>query len=284
MMMAKPPRRFLITGVSRGLGAAFAQAALAAGHHVVGTVRDAEQAAAFSRLAPGRSHAVLLDLMDICGLDDTVQRAESFGGPIDILVNNAGYGQEGPVEESPLEALRAQFEVNVIAPVVLIRAILPSMRSRRSGHIVNVTSMAGTTGFPGLSYYCASKFALEGLSESLGKELRPLGIFVTAFAPGQFRTDWAGRSLHRTERSIADYDASFDPIRSARLAKNGRQPGDPARAAKALMAIVDADAPPARLFVGTDAMMLATQKMKRTQAEMAAWDTVARSTDFPTKA
>jgi short-subunit dehydrogenase len=162
----------------------------------------------------------------------------------------------------------------------MTKAVLPGMRERRQGRIINVTSMGGFITMPGISFYCGSKFALEGISESLGKELASFGIRVTALAPGQFRTDWAGRSMDRTPRSIADYDVVMDPIRAARQAKSGNQPGDPAKAAQALLAIVEADNPPVRLFLGDDALGLVDQKLDGMKAEIAAWDALSRSTNF----
>lgn len=273
-------KTFLITGVSSGLGTAFARAALAAGHRVVGTVRKAPDIATFEALHAANAHGVLLDVSDFAAIPAAVARAEELAGPIDVLVNNAGYGQEGALEESSLDDLRRQFDVNVYAPVELIRAVLPGMRARRSGHIVNITSLAGTIGIPAISYYCGSKFALEGISEALGKELAPFGIFVTALAPGQFRTDFAGRSMDRAPRSIADYDPIVDPIRVARQDKSGHQPGDPDKAAQVLLTLVAAKNPPPRLFIGPDALAVASQKIKRIQAEIAAWDEVSRSTNF----
>ena len=161
-----------------------------------------------------------------------------------------------------------------------IRYVLPGMRARRSGRIVNVTSMGGFITMPGIAYYCGSKFALEGISEALGKEVKPLGIHVTALAPGQFRTDWAGRSMIRAERNIADYEAVMDPIRAARQAKSGNQPGDPAKAAQALLKLVDAENPPVRLYLGADALKLVEDKIEAMKTEIAAWEEVSRSTDF----
>ncbi|GAB4067512.1 oxidoreductase [Ancylobacter sonchi] len=270
----------LITGVSSGLGKAFAEAALAAGHRVIGTVRRAEAAAAFEASAPGSAHAVPLDVADFDAVAPAIARAEQRVGPIDVLVNNAGYGHEGILEESPLDDLERQFDTNVFGAVAMIKAVLPGMRQRRRGHIVNVTSMGGFITMPGITYYCGSKFALEGISEALGKEVKPLGIHVTALAPGQFRTDWAGRSMQRTERSIADYDAVMDPIRAARQAKSGNQPGDPAKAGRALMTLIAAEAPPARLYLGADALGLVADKIAAMQAEIAAWKEVSLSTDF----
>ena len=271
---------FLITGVSSGLGNAFAAGALAAGHQVIGTVRNAEASAAFSALAPGRAHAVVIDVTDFGAIADAVAKAERDVGPIDALVNNAGYGYEGILEESSLDDMRRQFDVNVFGAVAMIKAVLPGMRRRRSGHIVNVTSMGGFITMPGITYYCGSKFALEGISEALGKELKTFGIHVTALAPGQFRTDWAGRSMVRTDRSIADYDAVMDPIRAARQAKNGKQPGDPAKAAQALLKLVESDNPPTRLYLGADALKLVEDKIAAMKAEIAQWEAVSRSTDF----
>ncbi|MEN3749610.1 oxidoreductase [Sphingomonas sp. HF-S3] len=280
-MTTDSPKTFLITGVSSGLGRAFAVAALSAGHRVIGTVRKAEDAERFVALAPdGRAHAVLLDVTDLEAIPAAVAAAERVMGPIDVLVNNAGYGQEGVIEESSIDELQRQFAANVFGPVAMIKAVLPGMRARRRGHIVNVTSMGGFITMPGIGFYCGSKFALEGLSEALGKEVAGFGIRVTALAPGQFRTDWAGRSMTRTPRSIADYDAVMDPVRTARQAKSGHQPGDPARAGQALLTLVEADNPPARLFLGEDALALVGQKLDAMKAEIAAWETVSRSTGF----
>lgn len=272
------PRTLLITGVGSGLGAAFAAAAVAAGHRVAGTVRTADDAGRFVQRSGGQAIAVVLDLASEAGVADAVAGVEAALGPIDVLVNNAGFGHEGAVEESSLEALHRQFAVNVFAPVALIKAVLPGMRERRHGHIVNVTSMAGSVGLPGIAYYCGSKFAMEGISEALAKEVKPFGIHVTALAPGQFRTDWAGRSMERSARQIADYDPIIDPLRQARLAKSGQQPGDPSKAAQVLLDLLDRPNPPARMFLGADALALAGQKVKRLAAEITACEDVARAT------
>ncbi|MGE6759749.1 oxidoreductase [Corallococcus interemptor] len=271
---------FLITGVSSGFGQAFARAALDAGHTVIGTVRSEEARAAFTRHHPTRAHGVVLDVTDFEAIPSAVARAEAATGPVDVLVNNAGYGHEGTLEESPLEDLRRQFDVNVFGAVAMIKAVLPGMRQRRAGHVVNVTSMGGFITLPGISYYCGSKFALEGISESLAQEVKDFGIRVTAIAPGSFRTDWAGRSMVRAGRSIADYDALFAPIRQARQEKSGRQAGDPARAASILLKVVEAEAPPVHLLLGTDALRLVRAKLDRLAEEIAAWEDVTRSTDF----
>ena len=280
--MAITLKTFLITGVSSGLGRAFAVGALDAGHRVIGTVRRSGDGEAFAALAPDRAHPLVLDVTDYAAIPVAVAGAERQFGAIDVLVNNAGYGHEGVLEESSMDDLKRQFAANVFGPVAMMKAVLPSMRERRRGHIVNVTSMGGFITMPGISFYCGSKFALEGISESLGKELAGFGIRVTALAPGQFRTDWAGRSMDRTPRSIADYDRVMDPIRVARQAKSGHQPGDPAKAAQALLALVEADNPPVRLFLGADALGLVDQKLEAMKAERTVWDALSRSTSFAT--
>ncbi|AFE11163.1 putative oxidoreductase [Corallococcus coralloides DSM 2259] len=271
---------FLITGVSSGFGQSFARAALDAGHTVIGTVRSEEAREAFTRQHPTLAHGVVLDVTDFEAIPSVVARAQEAVGPVDVLVNNAGYGHEGTLEESPLEDLRRQFDVNVFGAVAMIKAVLPGMRQRRAGNIVNVTSMGGFITLPGISYYCGSKFALEGISEALAQEVKDFGIRVTAIAPGSFRTDWAGRSMVRANRSVADYDALFDPIRKARQEKSGRQAGDPARAARILLEVVEAEAPPVHLLLGTDALRLVRTKLDRLSEEIAAWEAVTRSTDF----
>jgi NAD(P)-dependent dehydrogenase (short-subunit alcohol dehydrogenase family) len=272
-------KTFLITGVSSGLGQAFARSALAAGHTVIGTVRSKQAAEEFQ--AQGRqAKGVVLDVTAFDAIGPAVAKMEGETGPIEVLVNNAGYGHEGVLEESDLDAMRRQFDVNVFGAVAMIKAVLPGMRRRAAGRIINVTSMGGFITMPGIAYYCGSKFALEGISESLRKEVMPLGIWVTALAPGQFRTDWAGRSMIRSPRSISDYDAVMDPIREARRAKSGNQPGDPAKAAQALLKLVASENPPARLYLGADALKIVDEKLVSMKDEMAAWDDVSRSTDF----
>lgn len=269
---------FLITGVSSGFGRALAQEALAAGHTVVGTVRSAEAKRDFESISEA-AHGRVLDVTHFDRIDDAVSEIETSVGPIDVLVNNAGYGHEGVLEESPLSEMRRQFDVNVFGAVAMMKAVLPFMRARRRGHVLNITSMGGHVTMPGITYYCGSKFALEGISESLGKEVKPLGIAVTAVAPGSFRTDWAGRSMTRTPRSIPDYDVIFDPIRQAREEKSGKQLGDPVKAARAMLAAIEAEDPPAHLLLGSDALMLVRAKLAALEDEFQAWEATTVSTD-----
>jgi NAD(P)-dependent dehydrogenase (short-subunit alcohol dehydrogenase family) len=272
-------KTFFITGVSSGFGLALAREALAAGHRVIGTVRTDEARRAFEALNGERAHAFMLDVTDIDAIPVVVADAESRVGPVDVLVNNAGYGHEGIFEESSLDDMRRQFEVNVFGAVAVAHAFVPRFRERRRGHVVNITSMGGFITMPGIAYYCGSKFALEGISEVLGKELRPFGVHVTAVAPGSFRTDWAGRSMQRSPRRISDYDGMFDPIRQARREKSGRQPGDPAKAAKAILTLVGLPDPPAHLLLGSDALSLVRGKLAALATDIDAWESLTRSTD-----
>ena len=271
-------KTFLITGVSSGFGRALADAALSDGHTVVGTVRNDADQQKFEALSKN-AHALILDVTDTKAIAPGVAGIEKTIGAIDVLVNNAGYGHEGILEESSIDDLRRQFEVNVFGAVAMIQAVLPFMRKRHAGHILNITSMGGIITLPGLSYYHGSKFALEGISESLGKEVKDLGIKVTAIEPGGFRTDWAGRSMVRAERSIGDYDAIIEPIRKRRLEMSGRQVGDPKKAAQAMLKVALSDDPPAHLLLGSDAARLVEEKMKSLKAEFDAWKSITLSTD-----
>ncbi|MGP4087995.1 oxidoreductase [Streptomyces sp. KR55] len=275
------PGAFLITGVSSGLGRAFATAALEAGHTVVGTVRTPDHAAAFEQLAPGRAHARVLDVTDTDAIAPTVAAIEEEVGRIDVLVNNAGYGVEGTFEETSLDTFRRQFDVNVFGVVAVTQAVLPRMRERRAGHILFVTSMGGLRAFPGLAAYHGSKFAVEGIAATLAQEVAPLGIHVTAIEPGSFRTDWAGRSMHRVESTIADYDKIFAATRERRLAMSGHQLGNPAQAGRALLAVVEAENPPTHLILGSDALRLVADARSAFDAETAAWSELSKSTDYP---
>jgi NAD(P)-dependent dehydrogenase (short-subunit alcohol dehydrogenase family) len=273
-------RTFFITGVSSGLGRAFAQGALDAGHQVVGTLRRADDAAAFEALSPGRAHARLLDVTDDAAVFRTVAEVESTIGPLDVVIANAGYGVEGVFEETPLDDMRNQFATNVFGVAATLQATLPYLRERRSGHLMAVTSMGGLMAVPGMSAYCASKFAVEGLLESVRKEVAGFGIHVTAIEPGSFRTDWAGRSMTRAERSIADYDALFEPIRTARKKASGQQLGNPSKAAAAVLSILDVDEPPAHLVLGSDALRLISAARTAVDEDIRHWESLSRSTDF----
>ncbi|MBA2125489.1 short-chain dehydrogenase/reductase [Hyphomicrobium methylovorum] len=271
---------WFITGVSTGFGRALAEAVLAKGDSVTGTVRNDAAKAEFEKLAPGRALAVLLDVTDPESVLRGVKEGEQKFSGIDVLVNNAGYGLEGAIEEVTLSQIRAQFEVNVFGAVTVIQAALPNMRKRRRGHIVNITSMGGLTAFPGVGIYNGSKFALDGISEALAKEVKPLGINVTIVAPGSFRTDWAGRSMVHVDEQIADYAATAGAFRKSLAERNGRQAGDPQKAAEAIIAVVNSDDPPLRLLLGPDALRFVGAKLGALQSEIMRWAPVSAATNF----
>lgn len=266
----------MITGVSSGLGRALAEAALAAGDRVAGTARREADVAAFSALAPGRSFGVAMDVTDEAAVAAGVAKAEAALGGIDILVNNAGYGLVGAIEEVSLAEARAQFEANVFGPLALIRAVLPAMRARGAGHVINVTSVSGLAAWSGTGVYCASKFALEAIGETLAQEVEPLGVKVTNVAPGGLRTDYAGRSLIRAEGLIGDYAGTAHEAPRILGEHAGQESGDPARAAQAILKLVAMEAPPLHLLLGADAVHYATRKIGQLTAEIG--DHVALST------
>lgn len=268
---------FFITGISSGLGRAIALAAAQAGHRVVGTIRNPADAATFSQ--EERVETVELDITDHPSIALVVDETERRHGPVDVLVNNAGYGHEGVLEESSLDEARRQFEVNVFGTLAVSHAFLPRFRQRRAGFILNVSSMGGLITMPGIAYYCGSKFALQGISEVMRAEMAPFGVHVTALCPGSFRTDWAGRSMRRTERCISDYDKQFDPLRAARRDKSGKQRGDPAKLAQAVLRLIETDNPPPQLLLGSDALRLVRDRLQRMQHEIDAWESVTQSTD-----
>ncbi|WP_404339684.1 oxidoreductase [Pseudoalteromonas mariniglutinosa] len=272
-------KTIFITGVSSGFGRAIAYQALQAGHKVIGTVRNPEDLKEFEVINASRAFGRILDVRNADDINKIVAEVESTVGPVDVLINNAGYGHEGIMEESSMEEIRHQFDVNVFGCIAMIKAVVPFMRQRRQGRILNITSMGGYITMPGISDYCGSKFAMVGISESLSKELYPFNIYVTSVAPGSFRTDWAGRSMVRTPRKIADYDKIFDPIRQAREEKSGNQLGDPVKAANAILNLINAEQPPAHLILGSDAFELIRNHIDSFRNDMNSWESLTRSTD-----
>jgi NAD(P)-dependent dehydrogenase (short-subunit alcohol dehydrogenase family) len=270
--------QWMITGVSSGLGAALARAVLARGDRVAGTVRSAADREAFEALAPDRARGFLLDVTDEAALREAIAAAEAASGGLDVLVNNAGYGLVGAVEEASLAEARAQFEVNLFAPLVAIQAVLPFMRARRAGHIVNITSVSGLATWAGTGVYCASKFALEGLTETLAQEVAEIGIRVTNVAPGGLRTNYAGRSLVHARLRLADYDGLARDASRILAEHAGSEPGDPAKVAAAILKVVDDPAPPMHLLLGADALGYAAARIRLLQAEMERWRALSLST------
>ena len=279
--MAAAARIWLVTGVSSGFGQELARQILARGDTVVGTLRRKEQAAAFEALAPGRAHARLLDVTDSAAIPPLVAAVERYIGSIDVLVNNAGYGLGGAVEELDAAECRHVMETNFFGTLNLIKAVLPSMRKRRSGHIINFSSMAGIVGFPGFGLYNASKFAVSGLTEALAGELAPFGIRATVVEPGGFRTNFAGGSLAVARNPMPEYaDTVAARPRVMKEHYHGTQRGDPAKAAAAVLSIVGAESPPVHLLLGPDAVAAARGKLERFGAEIAAWEALSNSTDY----
>jgi NAD(P)-dependent dehydrogenase (short-subunit alcohol dehydrogenase family) len=270
---------WFITGCSTGFGRELATQALERGYRVVVTARKPDEVEALA--AKGEALVLKLDVTDQNQIDTAIKAAEKQFGGIDVLVNNAGIGYFAAVEESEEKEVRRMFEINVFGMGRMIQAALPGMRRRRKGFIVNISSVAGLRSFPSLGYYDATKFAVEGLSEALWQEVEPLGIKVMLVEPSGFRTDWAGRSANESKKQIADYAATAGVCRSEMRADSGKQPGDPARAAKAIVEAVASLNPPHHLLLGNDAYEGATAKLEALAKEFKAWESVSRGADFP---
>ena len=283
MCVYMPRKTVLVTGASRGIGKAIAVKFAKKGYNIaISCVHREDRLLQTQKEIEGFQVPCLAykgDMGNMQCCEELFGKIKTRFGGIDVLVNNAGYGHEGIMEEASLAEMRHQFEVNVFGAVAMMKAVLAGMRQRRRGHIINITSMGSFITLPGISYYCGSKFALEGISETLSKELIPFNIHVTAVAPGSFRTDWAGRSMVRSARSIPDYDALFEPIRQARMEKSGKQPGDPVMAARAILTIIESQNPPTHLLLGSDALSLVRQKLAALDKEIEQWETLTRSTD-----
>jgi NAD(P)-dependent dehydrogenase (short-subunit alcohol dehydrogenase family) len=271
---------WLITGCSTGLGRSLAEACVAAGHNVVATARDVSKVADLADSAPDRVLAVGLDVTQPAQVADAVQQAGNRFGGIDVLVNNAGYGYRAAVEEGEDADVRTLFETHVFGAVAMIKAVLPDMRARRAGAIVNVSSIGVQVTPMGSGYYAAAKAALEGLSGSLHAELAPLGISVTIVEPGGFRTDFAGRSLTQSSTPIADYADTAGKRRKEHDTAHGTQPGDPDKAGPAIIAAVEASEPPSFLLLGTDALTNYRRIADGRAAEIGKWERVTTGTDF----
>ncbi len=273
-------RAWLITGVSSGLGRALAEAALACGDVVAGTVRSETDQQAFESLAPGRAQGFLMDVTDHAAIQEAVASIEDSFCQIDVLVNNAGYCLVGAIEEASADEIRHQFDVNVFGTTAVIQAVLPFMRERRSGHIVNVSSISGLATWEGTGIYCASKHALEGITQTLAQEVRGLGIKVTNIEPGGMRTKFGGSSMKHTEREIEDYKETAHNSRKLLEQIAGNESGDPKKIAQAVLKVVDAENPPLQLLLGADALHYMGQKMGALQVEMADWAPVTLSVAF----
>jgi NAD(P)-dependent dehydrogenase (short-subunit alcohol dehydrogenase family) len=272
-------RIWFVTGASSGFGRAIAEAAVAAGDFVVAAVRRPDQLDDFKNAHSGQVETIRLDVTDTKAAAAAVADVEARHGRIDVLVNNAGRGQVGAVEETTDHELRDLFELHFFGPAALTRAVLPAMRARRDGAIVQMSSYGGQVTAPGFSAYAATKFALEGFSESLASEVTPLGIRVLIVEPGAFRTSFSGGGLAQSAE-IDDYADTVGPTRSMITGINGTQPGDPAKAAKAILDALAADDPPLRLPLGDDAVDAILEHLGTVETEVREWESVSRSTNF----
>ena len=270
---------WFITGCSTGFGRDLAKHVLKLGYRTVVTARKPNEVKDLAAI--GEALVLKLDVTNQGQIKAAIKAAETKFGRIDVLVNNAGIGYFAAVEESEDKAVRRMFEINFFGVSRMIDAVLPGMRQRRSGFIVNFSSIGGLRSFPSVGYYNATKFAVEGLSEALWQEVEPLGIKVMLVEPSGFRTDWAGRSADQSKRQIPDYAETAGAWLKQVRAISGKQPGDPVRAAKAIVKAVESPKPPHRLLLGNDAYKGAMIKLEELRKDFTAWQTVTRGADFP---
>ena len=277
--MPNSPRTWLITGCSTGFGRALVELLIARNERVVATARRPES---LNDLVAGHDNARALKLDVTVSADIKAVMAEvEQGGGVDVLVNNAGYGYLTAIEEGDEEGYRAQFEANVFGLIAMTKAVLPRMRERGSGHIVNIASVGGLVGNPGSGYYAATKFGVVGFSEALSKEVGALGIKVTVVEPGPFRTDWAGRSLQSSGHPIEAYAETVHTRLKQVTASSGTQQGDPRRAAEAIITAVNSNEPPLNLVLGAPGLKAVREKIAALSAELDKWEALTLSADFP---
>lgn len=272
---------WFITGCSTGFGRYLAVEALAKGYNVVVTARNTNDVQDIVANYPQTSLVVKLDVTIADQIKASVAATIAKFGQIDVLVNNAGIGYFGAVEESEDAQVRQMFEINVFGLAQMTQAVLPLMRKQRSGHILNIASIGGLRSFPGIGFYNATKYAVDGLSEALSKEVAPLGIKVTIVAPSGFRTDWAGRSANDSKIVIEDYASTAGKNQGDIRGYSGNQPGDPVRAAKAMIQVVEAENPPLRLLLGVAALKGARVKLEELKHDFDTWAEVTEGADFP---
>ena len=272
---------WFITGCSTGFGRELAKLVLDRGYRAVITARDPNKIRDLTAGYQGRALALKLDVTNKGEVAEAVRWAESAFGSIDVLVNNAGFGYVGAIEESDEAEVRAMMETNFFGLAQMIHVVLPGMRHRRHGSIVNISSIGGLVGFPGVGYYNATKFAVEGLSEALAKEVAPLGIKVLVVEPGPFRTDWAGRSLKRSSQHIPEYAETAGAFRERITSRSGKQVGDPVRAGEAIIKALESDHAPLHLVLGLIALETARNKIEKLAAELDAWEEISVSADYP---
>lgn len=261
-------RIWFITGISSGIGKALTSAVVNHGDYVIGTFRSQEQVDTFNTQQQGKAESVLCDITDHTQIEEVIKSTQEKHGKIDILVNNAGVGMIGAVEETSIEEARALFDANVFGTLKMTQTVLPMMRSHRQGHIVQISSQSGIKASAGFGIYNSTKFALEGFSEALAQEVRPLGIHVSLINLGPYRTDFAGRSLREADNIIEDYNQTAGAFRQKLHAVDGKQPGDPDKAAQAIIDHVNSDNPSLRLPLGKLAIMQFESKIQSLQSDL----------------
>jgi NAD(P)-dependent dehydrogenase (short-subunit alcohol dehydrogenase family) len=280
-MTVQTQSTWFITGCSTGFGRELARLVLEGGGRAVVTARGKDRVADLAKLGGDRALALDLDVTDSAQIKAAVEAAEARFGRVDVLVNNAGYGYQAAIEEGVEADIRAQFDANVFGLFAMTRAVLPGMRSRRHGRILNITSVAGLAGYPGSGYYAASKHAVEGFSDSLAAETRPLGVRVTCVEPGPFRTDWAGRSLKQTPNRLADYAETAGARLKNTAAASGTQAGDPVRAGEIMIRVAEMAEPPRHLVLGAWGYEAVTQRLRERLDEIKGLRELALEADYP---
>ncbi|MDF7813231.1 oxidoreductase [Hymenobacter sp. YC55] len=279
--MATDNKNWFITGVSTGFGKELAEYCLSKGDKVAATFRKQEQADEFTQKAGENGRGLVCEVTDEQQVKQAIADAIQVLGHIDVVVNNAGYGSMGSIEEISAQEVQRQFDVNVFGPLHVLRAVLPHLRERKSGHVLNITSIGGLKTFPGVGVYNASKFALEAIGESLAQQVKPLGIHVTNIEPSGFRTDWAGRSASFVDTAIEDYRATVGENLKGIQSYSGKQPGDPQRAAKAMFDLVRQENPPLHLPLGKAAVKGARDKFTNLLQELESVAAIGDAADFP---
>ncbi len=273
-------RVWLITGCSTGFGRELVKVVAGKGEIAIGTVRKKEQIPDLEAINPELVKAVILDVQKQDTIDQAAKLIQEHYGRLDVLVNNAGYGTLGPIEETEEDEIQRQFDVNVFGCVRMMKLALPFMRKQRSGHILNITSIAGLNGFPGVGIYNGSKFALEGIGEALAAETKHIGIKVTNIEPGPFRTDWAGRSATYNESSIDEYNESANKNMESIREVSGNQVGDPVKASNAMYEVTTLDDPPVHLPLGGPAYKRVGIRLKEFKEEIDQFEHLGKPTDF----
>ncbi len=271
---------WFITGISSGLGKALADAVIEKGDFVIGTFRKPEQVKSFNEKYGDRAMAVQLDVTNSDQINDAFTMIKNRFGRLDVLVNNAGYGFSGAMEEASDAEIRAVFDANFFGTLQVTNAALPILRQQKSGHIFQISSHGGIKAFPGFGVYNASKFALEGASEAMAIELGPLGIKTTIVEPGPFRTGFAGSAFKEAEKRITDYDATAGMFRQKIKAVDGKQEGDPAKAAQAIIKVCESEHPPLRLILGKVAIGTISAKLESVKNDLEAWREVSEGAVF----